>query len=153
MPLDKETQMSLGLNHGLPNWYRRAYTVNVNSPPPHALTGLPQPPARNRLEGPWRQLELAQATEGYVCPGSGMQSPTRKLSHNPTFNSIANDYLQQIDIKDTAPSPLQLLNHLSPITLTLLSRLRSKRMRRRRRNSLGAVEELLNLVKLETNIR
>jgi hypothetical protein len=25
MPLDKTTQVSLGLNHGLPTWYKRAH--------------------------------------------------------------------------------------------------------------------------------
>jgi hypothetical protein len=134
MPMDKETQMSLGLNHGLPNWYRRAYAVNVHSPTPPALNGPPPQPARNRLEGPWRQLELAQATEDYAPPGSSMQSPTCKLTHNHTFESLANDSRQRTNAKATVRSLLQLLKLPSPIIPMLLSRSRSRMMTKRKRS-------------------
>ncbi|KAF8864919.1 hypothetical protein BDZ45DRAFT_668849 [Acephala macrosclerotiorum] len=68
MPTDKATQLSLGLNHGLPNWYRRAYAV-----PSHA-----------RTEGSWRhrnqaQLEAAPSI-GNSTPGSGGQSIFKLLA-------------------------------------------------------------------------
>src|ERR1700712_1592299 len=33
MPMDKATQMSLGLNHGLPSWYKRANGVQLRTEP------------------------------------------------------------------------------------------------------------------------
>lgn len=30
MPMDKATQVSLGLNHGVPNWYRRQHGLSVS---------------------------------------------------------------------------------------------------------------------------
>lgn len=30
MPLDRETQLSLGLNHGVPAWYRRAHGLGFS---------------------------------------------------------------------------------------------------------------------------
>lgn len=94
MPMDRETQLSLGLNHGLPNWYRRAYAVNVQPPaalpaPPVVMTGPPPPPS-NRLDGPWRRLEAAQANENYVPPGQESNVNTRRSIHSHSFDCTAN---------------------------------------------------------------
>lgn len=55
MPMDKATQISLGLNHGIPNWYRRAFSVQVSLPPPPSM--VPNPPNSNRLSGNWRRSD------------------------------------------------------------------------------------------------
>src|SRR5690349_3432924 len=58
MPMDRATQQTLGLNHGLPNWYRRAYGVNLSSPPTGSPIGsIASPHSGNRLAGPWRRIE------------------------------------------------------------------------------------------------
>lgn len=73
--MDRETQLALGLNHGLPNWYRRAYAVNVQPNTPPAIAAPPSAPAttHNRLEGPWRRLEAAQTSETF-SPTSSVQA-------------------------------------------------------------------------------
>lgn len=67
MPSDKATQMSLGLNHGYPSWYRRTFTVgnNLSSPATeHQLQSLGSPTSATRINGPWRQLESGQGSNG-----------------------------------------------------------------------------------------
>ncbi len=90
--MDRETQLSLGLNHGLPNWYRREYGVSMQSPAgPPALPG----PQSNRLDGPWRRLESTQAEPGYTSPGSSMHAPgtsTRKSTRNCTIDYLADNF-------------------------------------------------------------
>jgi len=65
MPTDKATQLSLGLNHGIPNWYKRAQAAQLlqSSPP-----GQPQ---LGRSTEPWRR------TPGPV--GSLSSSPLGEL--------------------------------------------------------------------------
>lgn len=80
MPMDKATQLSLGLNHGIPNWYRRAYEVNLNqtaSPP--ALLPAPTPSSNSRVEGPWRRLEALPSNGGPQIGGSGENSRPGKF--------------------------------------------------------------------------
>ncbi|KAK0108365.1 hypothetical protein ONS95_003177 [Cadophora gregata] len=57
MPFDRATQLTLGLNHGIPNWYRRAHSNNMlpEGPPPRSTTS-PESSGK-RLEAPWRRLE------------------------------------------------------------------------------------------------
>jgi hypothetical protein len=70
MPMDKATQLSLGLNHGLPNWYRRAYGVTMTpvspqSPPAQMISpAITSPPNPARLAGPWRRLEAPPSMDG-----------------------------------------------------------------------------------------
>jgi hypothetical protein len=91
--MDRETQLSLGLNHGLPNWYRREYGVNIQSPlAPPALPG----PSTNRLNGPWRRLEAAQADPGYagtVSPSPGPSMRTTVPSTRKPICSHITDFL------------------------------------------------------------
>jgi hypothetical protein len=94
--MDSATQQLLGLNHGLPTWYRRTYNINAQPPPPlpalPALPALPGPAGpSNRIEGPWRRLEAGQSEEGYNPESPTMQSHsshTRKLFCNQFFNSL-----------------------------------------------------------------
>ena len=44
MPLDKETQVKLGLNHGLPAWYKRLRAVDLRGPSRASLPAPPPPP-------------------------------------------------------------------------------------------------------------
>lgn len=78
MPMDKVTQMGLGLNHGLPNWYRRAYAINLN-PEPTSPTAISSPP-RARTEGSWRnrvqsRLEAAPASANLPSVGGSQSAP------------------------------------------------------------------------------
>lgn len=71
MPMDKATQMTLGLNHGLPNWYRRAYAVNLNQEPTSPAS-ISSPPRHARTEGSWRsraQGRLEAAPSGQSGAG------------------------------------------------------------------------------------
>ncbi len=56
MPLDKATQLAVGLNHGLPNWYRRAYGHNIiHSPELTSPQQMGSPPSRRTAIGrSWR---------------------------------------------------------------------------------------------------
>ncbi|KAJ5041209.1 uncharacterized protein L3040_005760 [Drepanopeziza brunnea f. sp. 'multigermtubi'] len=80
MPTDKATQISLGLNHGTPNWYRRTFgSVTAQSPSSTqaAIAGGGGPPAHhgnrgnhggghggNRIEGPWRSVRTQGGMQG-----------------------------------------------------------------------------------------
>ncbi|KAE8445336.1 hypothetical protein EG329_013574 [Mollisiaceae sp. DMI_Dod_QoI] len=93
MPTDKATQLSLGLNHGLPNWYRRAYAVNLN-PEPHSPPAISSPSHHARAEGSWRtrpqaQLEAPPST-GNSSSGSGGQSGAGELRRHLLSESRAN---------------------------------------------------------------
>lgn len=84
MPTDKATQLSLGLNHGLPNWYRRAYAVPTPHDEPRSPQAISNPPSHARTEGSWRhrnqaQLEAAPSI-GNSTPGSGGQSIFKLLA-------------------------------------------------------------------------
>lgn len=63
MPTDKVTQVSLGLNHGFPNWFRRAQRDGLEGAP--TMAALPSlisssapenthPTSRARLDDNWR---------------------------------------------------------------------------------------------------
>lgn len=84
MPMDRETQLTLGLNHGLPNWYRRAYAVNVQPASPPAIDAPPLAPTNSRLEGPWRRLEAAKTSETF-SPTPSVQAGPCKLNQNLEF--------------------------------------------------------------------
>jgi hypothetical protein len=70
MPMDKATQLSLGLNHGLPAWYKRAQTVQIR-PEPQVTATSPS----SRLTGPWRRLDsVAAQTTGRSVVHGALQS-------------------------------------------------------------------------------
>lgn len=71
MPMDKATQMSLGLNHGLPAWYKRAHSVQLR---PEGQ-GSPPQGAQATFGGPWRR----EPSSG-VSVGHGMSGSPRKYS-------------------------------------------------------------------------
>lgn len=59
MPTDRETQLSLGLTHGLPMWYRRTFNVDAWGNPSSAIPNTADVSGSrhsSRLAGPWRQL-------------------------------------------------------------------------------------------------
>ncbi|KAL5321823.1 hypothetical protein ACEPPN_009786 [Leptodophora sp. 'Broadleaf-Isolate-01'] len=91
MPLDKATQLTLGLNHGIPSWYRRAYAITLRPSSPPMPPMFSPPSNGSRTEGPWRRLEglppkmgnngnhgnsVNQDTYG-TSMGGGMQSGPR----------------------------------------------------------------------------
>jgi hypothetical protein len=69
MPLDKATQLSLGLNHGLPVWYKRAQAVQVR-PEPQSTDS----PSSARTTGPWRRTTTAAPLPAGQSIRGGMQS-------------------------------------------------------------------------------
>ncbi|PQE15349.1 chromatin remodeling complex subunit protein [Rutstroemia sp. NJR-2017a WRK4] len=56
MPTDKATQLSLGLSHGFPSWYRRAHGLNPSPP----TTVVPMIGA-GRTTASWRQQDTYRA--------------------------------------------------------------------------------------------
>jgi hypothetical protein len=71
MPMDKATQLSLGLNHGLPIWYKRAQAVQIK--PDHQSAEPPS--STTRTTGPWRRMNASasppssQPSRGGGIPG------------------------------------------------------------------------------------
>lgn len=71
MPMDKITQLSLGLNHGIPTWYKRAQAVQIR--PDVQLSDSPSP---LRATGPWRRTGTsAPSTTPQSMRGSVQTSP------------------------------------------------------------------------------
>jgi hypothetical protein len=94
MPTDKATQMSLGLNHGVPNWYRRAYAVPPFSPgsqAPAALApSIPSPPTNsNRMSGPWRRQDTMSSIDNSSARNDQYSGPC-KFPSVPSSDSLAN---------------------------------------------------------------
>lgn len=105
MPTDKATQMSLGLNHGVPAWYRRAFGALASSPSPaqatiagsplQSIQNHPRPShhgnsnmgANNRLEGSWRNPQ---------GPSSNMLGPLRQIGgvrHGDYLHGSAREFI------------------------------------------------------------
>ena len=63
MPMDKATQVSLGLSHGVPSWYRRQHGLSLS--PPSATTGKSESigttptSATSRTSQSWRRQEAS----------------------------------------------------------------------------------------------
>ncbi|CZT41248.1 uncharacterized protein RSE6_00969 [Rhynchosporium secalis] len=55
MPMDRETQMTLGLNNGPPAWYRRTEEYLTRPMEEGQMVVLGSPVSGNRLQGPWRR--------------------------------------------------------------------------------------------------
>src|SRR3954447_25870350 len=74
MPMDKATQMTLGLNHGLPIWYKRANGVQLRPEPPVPTSPSPVPNRSNVSNGSWRKADGTAESSGGVTLGiSGIQ--------------------------------------------------------------------------------
>lgn len=74
MPMDKATQLSLGLNHGLPTWYKRAQAVQIR--PDSQLTDTAQ--SSVRTSGPWRRMNTAASSPTSQSMRSGIQGSSRE---------------------------------------------------------------------------
>lgn len=70
MPMDKATQLSLGLNHGIPTWYKRAQAVQIR---PDAQ--LPDTSSPLRTTGPWRRMATTAPSPTVRSIRGGIQSP------------------------------------------------------------------------------
>jgi hypothetical protein len=68
MPMDKATQLALGLNHGLPTWYKRAQAVQMR-PETQSMDAVP---SSVRTTGPWRRMNSTASS-----PTSQTSSRTR----------------------------------------------------------------------------
>ncbi|PBP18614.1 hypothetical protein BUE80_DR010632 [Diplocarpon rosae] len=90
MPSDKATQMMLGLNHGTPSWYRRAFgsTLGPETPPAALMSPPPRqnqmiPGNGNRSEyrtnGPWRTGPSGSQNGGGATLNGGLPGGAREL--------------------------------------------------------------------------
>ncbi|KAG9238100.1 hypothetical protein BJ875DRAFT_437785 [Amylocarpus encephaloides] len=94
MPTDKETQVSLGLNHGFPGWYRRAHAPTLISPPRLniEITSTAGSPSNGGVSqrissGSWRRLESGDINGHF---GKNPSPPTYGPISRPSINSLAN---------------------------------------------------------------
>lgn len=101
MPMDKATQLSLGLNHGLPSWYKRAQSVQIRPESQSSDSAS----SSTRTSGPWRR-----ANTGLSSPTS---PPTRvRFNVSPsmcepccsTYNKTTNKALAVNGPQYSAPS-------------------------------------------------
>ncbi|KAG4443487.1 hypothetical protein IFR05_001057 [Cadophora sp. M221] len=76
MPLDRATQLTLGLNHGIPSWYRRAYAITLRPSSPPMPPVFSSPNNGRRTEGPWRRLEGLPPKMGNNGNGNGVNQGT-----------------------------------------------------------------------------
>lgn len=110
MPTDKATQLSLGLNHGLPNWYRRAYAVPTPHDEPRSPQAISSPPSHTRTQGSWRsrnqaQLEAAPLT-GNSTSDNGDQSGGCKFPQHVAPESPADPILKLLAVDHMVLLPL-----------------------------------------------
>ncbi|KAL2071566.1 hypothetical protein VTL71DRAFT_12801 [Oculimacula yallundae] len=58
MPMDRATQLTIGLNHGLPGWFKREKEIRLRPDGTEEVVGALQSPfGQNRIQGPWRRDE------------------------------------------------------------------------------------------------
>ncbi len=82
--MDKATQLAVGLNHGLPSWYRRAYGNTINlSPELTSPRQISSPPSiRPGIERSWRGRSSIEVGPSSPTPnprnGGGNSSGIRK---------------------------------------------------------------------------
>ncbi|RAL65402.1 hypothetical protein DID88_000970 [Monilinia fructigena] len=86
MPMDKSTQVSLGLNHGVPNWYRRQHGLSVSPPSgtnvqvePSGTTSTSSTP---RMSQSWRRKEVVSFSFPTTAQG-GVNVRDRRSSFGP----------------------------------------------------------------------
>ncbi|OWP02736.1 hypothetical protein B2J93_153 [Marssonina coronariae] len=95
MPSDKATQMMLGLNHGTPSWYRRAFGSTLGpETPPAALVSTPPRPSQRlagnvnrgeyRASGPWRAGPSRSQSGGSASLNGALQGGAREFVPNLT---------------------------------------------------------------------
>ncbi|TGO87777.1 hypothetical protein BPOR_0204g00060 [Botrytis porri] len=122
MPMDKATQVSLGLNHGVPNWYRRQHGLSV-SPQTGANTQIEAPCATptptggtSRTSQSWRRKEgtsfsLPTSTQG-VANGRGTNLITAdRRNSNGSFGPIGPPHTRRLTNSSSGDSMNR--NHLS----------------------------------------
>lgn len=76
MPMDKATQLSLGLNHGLPAWYKRAQAVQIR---PETQSADTSTPSSLRTTGQWRRMSSATSSPPSQSPRGRIQASSCEL--------------------------------------------------------------------------
>lgn len=100
MPTDKLTQVSLGLNHGFPGWYRRLNRDALegyqgSSPtdpsPPQSLADHPYSNSRARIDENWRGLAAAKTGNAGArdIPKMRSNGTQSKLSNPMTLSALS----------------------------------------------------------------
>ncbi|KAB8300951.1 hypothetical protein EYC80_002875 [Monilinia laxa] len=86
MPMDKATQVSLGLNHGVPNWYRRQHGLSVSPPRGTNVqiepSGTTPTSSTSRTSQSWRRKEVASFSFPTPAQG-GVNVRDRRSSFGP----------------------------------------------------------------------
>ncbi len=95
MPTDKVTQVSLGLNHGLPNWYRRAYNIRPDGSSGGARLPSTSPESqenlRPRTDGNWRRLTAPPSNNNAGNVLHGGKNSGNRNGNNGGFRSAHNN--------------------------------------------------------------
>jgi hypothetical protein len=117
MPMDKVTQVSLGLNHGVPNWYRRAYGVSLHpATPPVTAAPLPVPVHNSaRLEGNWRRLEVSSSLNGDSGAAGSVSAHTGagRILYSYLFHNLLTLHQLMVPLVQSVP-PFLNPNHRIP---------------------------------------
>lgn len=135
--MDKATQLSLGLNHGLPTWYKRAHAIQLR-PEPQAS---PPSPTQTRTAGPWRRTDTPSGHSTGLSLDSGISpSPRRSIRHLSSLIIVLTAVYQLVNHSIDQTSDRLLLHHPSifgnhhhPTIRTPCSSRRTLRWRRRTR--------------------
>ncbi|TGO28491.1 hypothetical protein BPAE_0027g00580 [Botrytis paeoniae] len=115
MPMDKATQVSLGLNHGVPNWYRRQHGLSV-SPQTGTNVQIEAPCATptptggtSRTSQSWRRKEGTS----FSLPTStqGVANGRDRRSSNGSFGPIGPPHTRRLTNSSSGDS--MNINHLS----------------------------------------
>lgn len=85
MPMDKATQLSLGLNHGLPAWYKRAQAIQIRPESQSSDSAT----SSIRTAGPWRRAVAFSSPTGLIRTGSHVSPSSFKFEYLKTGELIS----------------------------------------------------------------
>jgi hypothetical protein len=89
MPTDKLTQLSLGLNHGLPTWYKRAQAVQIRPESQSSDSAA----SSIRTSGPWRRVDAVTSSPTRPSMRGGRQAASGEHVQRGLFEDPITDPL------------------------------------------------------------
>ncbi|ESZ95771.1 hypothetical protein SBOR_3840 [Sclerotinia borealis F-4128] len=104
MPMDKSTQVSLGLNHGVPNWYRRQHGLSV-SPPSGSngqieVSGTTPISTTARTSQSWRRKDVSS----FSLPASTQGSANGRVDRRGSFGPIGPPHTRRLTASSSGDS-------------------------------------------------